>query len=44
MKVLIVGGRIGGLTTALSLHAAGIECRLHESVIAPRALGVGINL
>ena len=44
MKVLIVGGGIGGLTTALSLHAAGIECRLYESVIAPRALGVGINL
>ena len=44
MKVLIVGGGIGGLTTALSLQAAGIECRLYESVIAPRALGVGINL
>ena len=44
MQVLIVGGGIGGLTTALSLHAAGIDCCVYESVISLRALGVGINL
>jgi 5-methylphenazine-1-carboxylate 1-monooxygenase len=44
MKALIVGGGIGGLTTALSLHAAGIECCVYESVVSLRALGVGINL
>src|SRR6516164_508254 len=44
MQVLIVGGGIGGLTTALSLHAAGIDCCIYESVVALRALGVGINL
>jgi 2-polyprenyl-6-methoxyphenol hydroxylase-like FAD-dependent oxidoreductase len=44
MQVLIVGGGIGGLTTALSLHAAGIDCCIYESVISLRALGVGINL
>ena len=44
MKVLIVGGGIGGLTTALSLHAAGIDCCVYEAVISLRALGVGINL
>lgn len=44
MQVLIVGGGIGGLTTALSLHAAGIDCCVYESVVSLRALGVGINL
>ncbi len=44
MQVLIVGGGIGGLTTALSLHAAGIDCCIYESVVSLRALGVGINL
>ncbi|MET9018463.1 flavin-dependent oxidoreductase [Actinopolymorpha sp. NPDC004070] len=44
MKVLIIGGGIGGLTAALSLHAAGIDCEVIEYVVEPRALGVGINL
>ena len=32
MKVLVIGGGIGGLSTALSLHAAGIDVRVYESV------------
>ncbi len=36
--------RNGGLTTALRLHAAGIEAHVYESVPEIRALGVGINL
>lgn len=44
MKVAIIGGGIGGLTTALSLHAAGIECEIYESVVEICPLGVGINL
>lgn len=44
MKVIVVGGGIGGLTTALSLHAAGIEVDVYESVPTLAALGVGINL
>lgn len=44
MNVLVVGGGIGGLATALSLHAAGIRCRVYESVGHIEALGVGINL
>jgi 2-polyprenyl-6-methoxyphenol hydroxylase-like FAD-dependent oxidoreductase len=44
VQVLIVGGGIGGLTAALSLHAAGIDCCIYESVVSLRALGVGINL
>ena len=42
--VLIVGGGIGGLVTALSLHQAGITCRVFESVEHLRPLGVGINV
>ena len=42
--VLIIGGGIGGLTLALSLHREGIACRVFEAAPAVRALGVGINL
>ncbi len=42
--VLIVGGGIGGLALALSLHQAGIACRVFESAPAVHPLGVGINL
>lgn len=44
MDVLIVGGGIGGLTAALSLHAVGIEARVVEVASEMKALGVGINL
>ena len=44
MKVLLVGGGIGGLAAALSLHAAGIEVELFEQAEQVRELGVGINL
>ncbi|WP_416899531.1 MAG: flavin-dependent oxidoreductase [Minwuia sp.] len=44
MTVIIAGGGIGGLTAALSLHRAGIACRVYEAVPEIRALGVGINL
>ncbi|GGL20247.1 flavin-dependent oxidoreductase [Nocardia jinanensis] len=44
MRVLIVGAGIGGLTTALSLHAAGIEAQVIDRVQTLRPLGVGINL
>ena len=43
-EVLIAGAGIGGLTLALSLHQAGIACRVLESVAELRPLGVGINL
>ena len=43
MHVLIVGGGIGGLAAALSLHAVGIECTVFEQVRELRELGVGIN-
>ena len=44
MKVVVAGGGIGGLTTALALHTAGIEVTLFEAVPEIRPLGVGINL
>ena len=43
MHVLIVGGGIGGMAAALSLHAVGIECTVFEQVRELRELGVGIN-
>ncbi len=42
--VLIVGGGIGGLTLALSLHQAGIACRVFEAAPQVKPLGVGVNL
>jgi 2-polyprenyl-6-methoxyphenol hydroxylase-like FAD-dependent oxidoreductase len=44
VKVLIIGSGIGGLATALSLHAAGIECEVFEQSREIRELGVGINM
>ena len=44
VKVLIIGGGIGGLTTALSLNQAGLHCEVFEAVDEVRPLGVGINL
>ena len=43
MKAIVVGGGIGGLTTALMLRARGIDCELHEQAETIRELGVGIN-
>jgi 2-polyprenyl-6-methoxyphenol hydroxylase-like FAD-dependent oxidoreductase len=43
MKAIIVGGGIGGLTTALMLRARGIGCELFEQFDTIRELGVGIN-
>ena len=43
MKAIIVGGGIGGLATALMLHARGIDCEVYEQADAIRELGVGIN-
>ena len=44
MRILVIGAGIGGLTTALALHAAGIEVEVHEAAAEVRPLGVGINL
>ena len=41
--IIIVGGGIGGLAAALSLHRTGIACAVFEQVREVRELGVGIN-
>ena len=43
MKVIIIGAGVGGLVTALMLHARGIDCEIFEQADAVRELGVGIN-
>lgn len=43
MKVMIVGGGVGGLTLGLALHARGIEAEIFEQASEVRELGVGIN-
>jgi 2-polyprenyl-6-methoxyphenol hydroxylase-like FAD-dependent oxidoreductase len=44
MKLLIIGGGIGGLATALSLHRVGIDVDIYEQAQELRELGVGINV
>lgn len=44
LKIAIIGGGIGGLTAALSLHEAGIEVQVFEASGEMKPLGVGINL
>lgn len=43
MKVLIIGGGIGGLALSLYLHERNIECEIFEQAETIRELGVGIN-
>ena len=44
MQAMVIGGGIGGLSTALALHAAGIGVQVFESVKSIGAVGVGINI
>jgi 2-polyprenyl-6-methoxyphenol hydroxylase-like FAD-dependent oxidoreductase len=43
-RVIIAGGGIGGLATALTLHQIGVPCIVFEAVREMRPLGVGINM
>ncbi|MCO1657290.1 flavin-dependent oxidoreductase [Pseudonocardia humida] len=43
MKVVIIGAGIGGLVTALRLHAAGVDAEVYEQADGIRGAGVGIN-
>ena len=44
VRVIVAGAGIGGLTMALSLHAAGIDVLVIDAAITLRPLGAGINL
>ncbi len=45
MKVAVIGGGIGGMSLALSLHAVGlVDIEIYESTPVIRELGVGINV
>ncbi len=43
-NAMIIGGGIGGLITALTLHRTGMSVKVFESVSEIKPLGVGINL
>jgi 5-methylphenazine-1-carboxylate 1-monooxygenase len=44
MRVIVIGGGIGGCVTAMALQARGLEVSVYESVRELAPLGVGINL
>jgi 2-polyprenyl-6-methoxyphenol hydroxylase-like FAD-dependent oxidoreductase len=46
LDIVVIGGGIGGLTLALTLHAAKVanRVRVFEATAELRALGVGINI
>ena len=44
MRIAVVGGGIGGLALALSLHRLGLACDVYEAVADVREIGVGITL
>jgi 2-polyprenyl-6-methoxyphenol hydroxylase-like FAD-dependent oxidoreductase len=44
LKVIIAGAGIGGLVTAIALHAIGVESHIYEAARELKAAGVGINL
>jgi 2-polyprenyl-6-methoxyphenol hydroxylase-like FAD-dependent oxidoreductase len=44
MKLAIVGAGIAGLTVALELHDAGVDCEIYEAAPQIRPVGVGINV
>jgi 2-polyprenyl-6-methoxyphenol hydroxylase-like FAD-dependent oxidoreductase len=44
MKIIIIGGGIGGLSLALSLHQRGLSCHVYEIAPEIKPLGVGISL
>src|SRR5215467_3034096 len=44
MKVIIIGGGIGGLTAANALNRVGIEAHVYERAPQIREVGAGISL
>ena len=43
-EIAVIGGGIGGLTTALALHQRDLSCRVYESTKAFSGVGAGISI
>ena len=44
MKVIVIGGGIGGLTTALSLLDKGIQVEVYEQAAELKEIGAGLQI
>lgn len=44
MRILVVGGGIGGLTLALALRQAGLDGRVYEQAGRLREVGAGLTM
>ena len=44
MKVLVIGGGIGGLSAAVALRAAGVEVEVYEQASQLREVGAGLRI
>jgi len=44
LRIAIIGAGIGGLTTALALHRAGVSCTVYEQAPQLNEIGAGITL
>ena len=44
MRVILIGGGIGGCVAAMAMHERGIDVQVYELVREIRPLGVGINV
>lgn len=44
MRILIVGGGIGGLTTAIALQQQNIDCQIFEAAPTLNPVGTGLWL
>ena len=42
MRILVVGGGIGGLTAALALRQAGLDAHVYEQAAVLREVGAGL--
>jgi 2-polyprenyl-6-methoxyphenol hydroxylase-like FAD-dependent oxidoreductase len=44
MKIVVIGGGIGGLTAAIAMRKVGIDAQVYEQAPALREVGAGIGL
>ena len=44
MRIIIIGGGIGGLTTAIALSKIGVDVQVYERAPELREVGAGIAL